>query len=211
MANNTGSAMPAGMKGYEETPEYGATLDKGDYDVSLAKMGWNRSRSGNVQCIATFVVDNGSFSGTRVKEYYPLEGNGAGIGAGKLKSLGIHSGLDWDLKPSMDEFVEQFVDFDDPLRINVTVGHQLNIKKSGTWKNDASENEYDAWDGKKNKRPKLMRYRPAREEPTVKIVPQVDRFDEDEFNPDELENEDELKETDEEFDDKDLPWDENSF
>lgn len=146
------TAMPGGLTDFESTPEIGEVVAEGRQDFSLAQMGWNRSKgSGNIQCVGTFICDNGGSMGLPVTEYFPMEAGGQKMGMGKLKSLGVKSGFPWELKPNMDSFVEQFVDFDEPLRFSALVVHQYNIRSmtGGTDKYDVSKEEFDNWPGEK--------------------------------------------------------------
>lgn len=157
---------------FEDTREFGSTIDAGWQDFSLVRMWDTVSKSDNPMLVGIFVADNGEHAGQELRDYYPL-GTPKQFGESKLKTLGVKSGFKWQGGGSLEEFARQFVEFETPLRISIKVEHELAIKSSsGTWKNNVKQEEFDAWEGEKSIRPKVGRYGVAKSDPDLTLEPQ---------------------------------------
>lgn len=151
---------------YDDTSELSMGVPaKGWQDSSIVAAVAGESKSGNPMITFSFVIDNGESLGYELKDYAPM-GLESGFGEKKCKSIAVGAQWRWptDLK-SLDAFAKAFVQ-DPPLRVGLLIEHDLSMEVSpDSWKNGVSQEEWDAFEGRKNKKGQIAKYGKVRNEP----------------------------------------------
>jgi hypothetical protein len=155
----------SGIPDYDSTSELSAGVpDLGHHDVSLTACELTESKAGNDMLVFTFVIDNGEALGIELKDYAALDLQSQ-FGEKKAKAIAAKARWRWPsgLK-SRKEWAESFIQ-DPPLRLGVMIKHDLSIEVDDSWKNGVSQEDWEAHDGRKNKKGVIDRYVFAQDEP----------------------------------------------